>query len=108
MIGMGSRASLSLPGSLAEMERVMKELEGLGNPNAVLGMTRFGIQTDRAFGVSLPKLRILGRRIGTNHELAQQLWKSRFHEARLLAGMIDDPAKVTEDQMEERSEERRV
>jgi len=34
-----------------------------------------------------------------NHKLAQQLWDSGIHEARILASMIDDSELVTEKQM---------
>lgn len=63
-------------------------------------MSRFGIQTKKALGVSLPNIRELARKFGVHHELAQELWKTGIHEARLLASMIDDPGKVSEDQME--------
>jgi 3-methyladenine DNA glycosylase AlkD len=60
----------------------------------------FGIQTGLALGVSIPQLRDLAKKVGTAHDLAQELWKTGIHEARILASMIDDPAKVSEDQME--------
>ncbi|HYY92708.1 MAG TPA: DNA alkylation repair protein [Candidatus Dormibacteraeota bacterium] len=63
-------------------------------------MARYGIKTDKAFGVSVPKLRQIARKIGRSHELAKQLWETGIHDARLLAGMIDVPGKVTEDQIE--------
>jgi len=34
------------------------------------------------------------------HELALKLWDTEVHEARILAGFIDDPVKVTEEQLE--------
>jgi 3-methyladenine DNA glycosylase AlkD len=82
------------------LERIMDELGRRGNPKAVTGMARFGIQTGKARGVSIPQLRDVARQVGTNHELAQKLWKSGIHEARILASMIDDPEKVSENQME--------
>src|SRR5437667_11505542 len=78
----------------------MAEMKRRGDPKSVVGMARFGIQTGRAFGVSVPQLRELSGRIGKNHELAQRVWETGFHEARILAGMIDEPARVTEDGME--------
>jgi len=48
----------------------------------------------------MPALRKLAREIGTNHELAEELWDSGNHEARILAGLIGDPARVTAAQME--------
>jgi 3-methyladenine DNA glycosylase AlkD len=42
----------------------------------------------------------MAKQIGKNHSLAQHLWVSSVHEARILAGMADDPAAVSEEQME--------
>ncbi len=38
--------------------------------------------------------------MGRDHDLAQELWASGVHEAMVLASMIDDPVKVTADQMD--------
>ena len=79
----------------------MEDLRRRSSPKAVAGMSRFGIQTSMALGVSIPQLRDVAKEVGTNHDLAQELWKTRIHEARILASMIDDPTKVSEDQTEE-------
>lgn len=63
-------------------------------------MTRFGISPKDALGVSVPTLRIIARKLGRDHALAIGLWSSGIHEARILASMIDEPAKVTEAQMD--------
>jgi len=63
-------------------------------------MQRYGINTRRALGISVTELRGLARRIGRDHDLSVALWDSRIHEARILASMLDDPAEVTEAQME--------
>jgi len=65
------------------------------------GMARYGINTERAFGVSIPFLREEAREYKGDHELALELWKSGYHEARILGGIIDDPKKVTTAQLEE-------
>lgn len=64
-------------------------------------MARFGINPKYALGVRIPFLRSLAKKIGKDHKLAQDLWRSKIHEARILASMIDEPKKVTERQMEE-------
>ena len=84
-----------------QYRQVLKKLRSLSEPAAVKGMARFGINTKNAYGVSVPNLRKIAREIGTDHTLAQQLWASRIHEARILASMIDDPKEVREEQMEE-------
>ena len=79
---------------------VIKVLKQKADPTKVSGMQRFGINVESAFCVSIPTLRKLAKQIGHNHSLALGLWASGVHEARILAGMIDDPAQVTEQQME--------
>ena len=83
------------------VQQVVNEIRKRGDDKAVAGMARFGIHTTTAFGVSAPQLRDLARKIGKNHEIAVQLWKTGIHEARILAGMVDDYTRVTQDQMEE-------
>jgi len=77
------------------VNEVVAELRRLGTRRNVEGMARFGIRAEKAFGVSKPKLDLLARRIGRNHELALELWDSGVHDAKILAGMIADPAQVT-------------
>jgi 3-methyladenine DNA glycosylase AlkD len=64
------------------------------------GMARYGIRTERAFGVSQPALRALAKRLGRDRALAAELWAAGWRETRLLAGMIDEPALVTKRQMD--------
>lgn len=71
-----------------------------GNKKNVLGMKRFGINTETACGVSMPEIRKLAKKIKKNHELAMELWKTKIHEARILATIIADPAKITEAEMD--------
>lgn len=82
------------------LETVLKRLEDLADPQVRAGMARFGVHAKKAHGIPTPALHRLAREIGTNHELAQQLWASGVHEARSLAALVDDPAQVTANQME--------
>ena len=63
-------------------------------------MARFGINTERAFGVSMKALEPLARKYRRNHQLAVDLWASGYHEARLLAALVDDPQEVATQQMD--------
>jgi 3-methyladenine DNA glycosylase AlkD len=76
-------------------ERGMRNWEKLGSGTA--GM--------RSYGIGLTRLRKLARRIGRNRELAQALWKTDVYEARVLALLVDDPARITRDQAEKQVEE---
>jgi 3-methyladenine DNA glycosylase AlkD len=80
---------------------IIAELKKRADRNAVDGMSRFGINTKDALGVSIPELRKFAKRIGTNHETAIRLWKTGVHEARILASFVDDYSAVSEGQMEE-------
>jgi len=79
---------------------IIKSLKSLANPEAVKGMARYGINPENTLGVSIPTLREMGKEIGKDHILAQQLWESGIHDAQILATIIDDPKMVTEAQME--------
>jgi 3-methyladenine DNA glycosylase AlkD len=83
-----------------EHEEIIKNLHKLANPENVKGMAPFGINSKNNLGISIYQLRPLAKQIGTNHALALRLWDSKIHDARLLACFIDDPAKVTDDQMD--------
>lgn len=82
-----------------EAEAVLSELRALANPDNAAGMARFGISAHNTLGISVKELRRIakGRR---DHALAEALWQSGIHEARVLASMVDDPHQVTEAQME--------
>ncbi|HJY85247.1 MAG TPA: DNA alkylation repair protein [Candidatus Acidoferrales bacterium] len=84
----------------ATASEVLDKLKALSDSRARASMKRFGIHVEDAHGISAPVLRRLARQIGIQHELAQRLWDSGNHEARILAGLIDDPARVTAAQME--------
>lgn len=86
-------------------EKILKRLKVMSDPKAVAGMARFGINPKNAYGVPIPVLRQIAKEIqssqtGKNHLLAQRLWSSGVHEARILASMIDSPEDVSEEQME--------
>jgi 3-methyladenine DNA glycosylase AlkD len=80
---------------------IVAELETRADPAAVAGMAQYGIRPALPLGgTSMPALRTMARRIGRDHALAAELWATGIHEARILATLVDDPALVTEDQME--------
>ncbi len=79
---------------------ILAQLKSLADPENVAGMARFGIKSENAFGIKVTTLRKLAKDIGSDHQLALDLWQSGFHEARMLATIIDDPKQVSEKQME--------
>lgn len=89
-----------MPTHRKTLKAALAKLKAAGNPGALSGMARFGIRAKKAYGVSTPQLRNMAKEIGRDHEFAQQLWASGIHDARHLAALVDDPAKVTAAQME--------
>jgi len=82
------------------VDQVLLELRAMADPSRLAGMARYGIATDAALGVTVTELRTLARRLGRDHDLAAELWETGVHEARMLATMVDEPALVTEAQLE--------
>ena len=92
-------------------QEIIDKLKTYKNPKNVEGMARFGINPKNTLGVSIYILRPLAKEIQKNssyapapedlHQLAIQLWDSKIHEARILAGFIDIPAMITDAQMDE-------
>ena len=81
-------------------DEIIAELRAQANAKNVAGMAHFGIASTNTLGISVPTLRAVAKRVGRDHALAQALWDSEIHEARILAGMVDEPAKVTKRQMD--------
>jgi 3-methyladenine DNA glycosylase AlkD len=79
---------------------LLAELQAHANPANVAGMARYGIATEHTLGVPIPILRALAKRAGKDHKLARELWASGIHEARILATMVEDPARITPAQMD--------
>jgi 3-methyladenine DNA glycosylase AlkD len=76
-------------------ERGMKHWEKLGSGTAGL----------KSYGIGLSRLRKLAKQIGRNRELARALWKTDVYDARVIALLVDDPARITRDQAEKQVEE---
>jgi 3-methyladenine DNA glycosylase AlkD len=77
------------------VDEVLAELANLGSERNRQGMSRFGINIERAYGVSVGEIRKLGKRTRRDHKLALALWATGKHEARILASIIADPLQVT-------------
>jgi 3-methyladenine DNA glycosylase AlkD len=80
--------------------QLIAALQAQANPVNVAGMARFGINAAGTLGVPVREIRKLARQAGRSHALALELWDSGIHEARILATIVDEPAKVTRRQME--------
>jgi 3-methyladenine DNA glycosylase AlkD len=76
------------------------ELRANADATRTPGMARVGIDVSHALGVSVPRIRAVAGRCGTDHGLALDLWRTGIHEARILATLVADPRALTLEQME--------
>jgi 3-methyladenine DNA glycosylase AlkD len=85
-------------------EEIVKQLKSERSEKNIAGMARFGIGGKNLLGISIPYLRQMAKEIKKSdldvHKLAGELWQTEIHEARLLAGFIDDYKKITPKQMD--------
>lgn len=81
------------------LKEIIGEFKSLRNERNIEGMKRYGINVDYAFGISAPVLTGISKKYKYNHKLALELWDSGYHDARLLASLIDNPGEVTEKQL---------
>jgi 3-methyladenine DNA glycosylase AlkD len=76
---------------------ILSELKALTNTKSAQQRAAFKIGDETAFGVRLPDIRALAKKISRNHSLALELWDTKIHEARILASMIADPNLFTKE-----------
>ena len=81
--------------------QLMEKLKYKSRKDQLEGMARYGIKTDMRLGVSIPDIRKIAKDFGRNHKVALELWKTGYADAKITAALIDEPDKVTENQMEE-------
>ena len=74
------------------VDEVLEGLRANADPSRLPGMARVGIETSHALGVSVPSIRRIAKRAGTDHALARSLWATGIHEARMVAALVADPA----------------
>ncbi|MGY1605254.1 DNA alkylation repair protein [Geodermatophilus sp. SYSU D00815] len=79
---------------------VLDRLRELADPSRLDGMARYGIGGAHTLGVTVTELRALAEELGRSHELAAGLWPSGVHEARILAGLVEERDRVDAAQLD--------
>ena len=70
-------------------------LESQGSAEGRAALDRYGITATEPFGVPVGVMRQHAKRLGTQHELALELWETGRYEARMLTTMLADAGRVT-------------
>ena len=77
-------------------QEALQQLENLGTEQNRKIYRRHGVGAD-LFGVSYANQNKLAKAIKRNHSLAQELWATGNHDARVLAALVADPAQADAD-----------
>jgi len=80
---------------------VISQLKEKARLENVAGMARYGMTSENRLGISVPDMRKLAKETGKNHALALELWKTGIPEAQIVAALVGEPDKLTEEQMED-------
>ncbi|MCB1423298.1 MAG: DNA alkylation repair protein [Nitratireductor sp.] len=86
---------------LMSAEELIDRLKAEAKEENRAGMARFGIPADKALGVPKPAIRAIARETRKDHALALTLWDTGILEARILASLVAEPARVTRAMMED-------
>jgi len=89
----GAQVANRLADALALLQREAR-------PTELAGMARFGIDIEQRLGLSMPAMRRVAKALGRDHALALALWDTGIPDARIVAGMVVDPLRLTSRQMD--------
>ena len=78
-----------------DADAVVAWLRRTGTRAQVEGMARYGLPSDRAFGVPVGVMQKEAKRIGKDHDLAEALWKTGWFEARMMSAFLGQPERLT-------------
>ncbi len=80
--------------TIMTLQETLRELEKLGNAKVRAQNAKSGAGENQ-FGVSLGEIRVLAKKIRTDHSLALSLWDTGNVDAQFLATLLIDPKKLT-------------
>lgn len=79
---------------------ILRELQDNASEAYKANVVRMGIPEEYSLGVPTPVIRRLSKSIGVNNELAFELWRTGYHEAKMLAVLLFDKKKITDEDVE--------
>ena len=85
-------------------EEVLAMLEANMNPRGIAHWDKLNIPL-QSFGIGLTQLKKLAKQIGRDHELALKLWEMPVYDAKILSTIIEEPKKITEEQVDQQVKE---
>lgn len=86
-----------------KFRQLLQMIQMRKNGDVADAMKKNGINYKMNWGVSLVELREIARTYSPDHLLALKLWNKQWRETMILATILDEPEKVTEEQMDFRT-----
>lgn len=85
-------------------DEIVEELRALSDPAKIADLERYAIKTPKWFGIRTPELKAFAREVkklvSDRHTTALELWRSGIYDVRAVAFLMDDPKRVTPEQMD--------
>jgi len=91
---------LDNPDAERMFQEILSRIKPLQNIEVVNSMQKRGVDYKVSFGVSIPLLQEIASKYEKNHLLALKLWNKQWRETMILALLLEEPAKVSENQMD--------
>jgi hypothetical protein len=91
---------LNNPETEKDFQQLLRQIKLRKNGEISTSMKRQGIEYKQNWGVSVVELRDLAKNYKPDHLLALKLWNKQWRETMILATLLDEPEKVTEEQMD--------
>lgn len=81
-------------------EQVVKFLKEISSDKFKQNVVKLGIPEDNSIGVSTGDIRKLARKLEKSQELAEQLWETKYHEAKILSVLLMDEKTIVKEDIE--------
>lgn len=82
-------------------EEIIKELKSNASEKYKANVIKMGIPAEYSIGVSTAVVRAAAKKAGRSNELANKLWNSGYHEAKLLAVLVFDKKTISHEEIEQ-------
>lgn len=82
-----------------DTNQVLSLLSNHQNERGIANFEKLKMGQLRSYGIGLTMLKKMAKEIGRNHELALALWELPVYEALQLSALIDEPKKISREQV---------
>ena len=81
------------------VDLILQELQEYGDEKRRSNLVKLGIPQENSLGVSTGNIRKIAKKYQKDDELAKALWDSKIHDMKLLAVLLLNPKKATDEKI---------